>query len=340
MRRGFVCEPIPNSNYRALFPLRAREKRGHTVVWPVALQPGTPLRELLGCDLVHWYRRMDRIGDLRALSARGVAVNFDNDDNYAALEVSEAGSGLDARLHNLKRFRSTVQAAKLADLTTTPSPVLADSYRSAGASGVAVIENHLERDMFGFGSKLNHDGVVVGWIASMEHTLDMEQIPVVAALKQLLDAHPDVRVLSVGIRLPISSERYEQISEVEFRDILTITGRIDIGIAPLADTTFNRSRSDSKLKEYSSGGATWLASPVGPYCQLGEKQGGGLVDDHEWFTAIDALIRNPRHRNRMARRALKWAKSQTIDHFASSWEHAFTSAIDRAHERVSRSGAR
>jgi glycosyltransferase involved in cell wall biosynthesis len=314
--------------------MRALESRGHTVVWPAQIGTDTPLRELFNCDLVHSYRRSERIGDFRKLSERGVAVSFDNDDNFAASEFSEKGQGLQGHLFNKRVFASMMQVAKMADLTTTPSPVLADTYRSAGAREVAVIENHLDRNMFGFGSKSKHAGVVVGWIAGGEHAVDLERIGITDALTRLLDVHPDLRVRTVGVRLPLRSERYEHVAEIEFREILKFTGEIDIGIAPLSDTVFNRSRSSAKLKEYSSGGTAWLASPVGPYLGLDAKQGGRLVGDDEWFTALDELISHPRKRKRLARNALKWAKSQTIDHFASTWESSFTSAIERAQGRM------
>ena len=72
---------------------------------------------------------------------------------------------------------------------------------------------------------------------------------------------------------------------------------------------------------------------MGPYRALGEKQGGRLVADHDWFPALDELIRNPRQRKRLARRALKWAKTQTIDHHAQAWENAFLDATERVQQR-------
>src|SRR5690349_9886855 len=153
MRLGVIYEPrSANAYYRAIAPLRALEQRGHTVVWPTKADD-VPLREFSGCDLVHFYRRMDRLGDLRKLSERGVAISFDNDDDFAAAEVSSSGGGgrgLEGHRHNKEIFRSILQAAKLADLTTTPNELLAERYRAAGVDNVAVIENHLERDMFGF----------------------------------------------------------------------------------------------------------------------------------------------------------------------------------------------
>src|SRR5207249_1565318 len=67
-------------------------------------------------------------------------------------------------------------------------------------------------------------------------------------------------------------------------------GSFDIGLAPLADLPGNRARSDIKVKEYAASGVPWLASPVGPYVQLGEEQGGRLVPDDLWFEALDRLV--------------------------------------------------
>ena len=108
--------------------------------------------------------------------------------------------------------------------------------------------------------------------------------------------------------LALQSSRYEHIREVPFVDLLKVASRIDIGIAPLADTVFNRSRSNVKLKEYASGGAAWLASPVGPYRGLGEDQGGMLVEDGDWMSAIDLLIRDRRRRRRLCKHARRGPK--------------------------------
>jgi hypothetical protein len=148
-----------------------------------------------------------------------------------------------------------------------------------------------------------------------------------------LNKHADVRVLSLGLRLPLDCDRYEHVSRVEFPQLLTFTGKLDIGIAPLVDTAFNRSRSNVKLKEYSSGGAAWLASPVGPYLELGEKQGGELVADEDWPAKLNALVESPRRRRRLAKRGLRWAKSQAIEKHARLWEEAFASAIASAQVR-------
>jgi hypothetical protein len=333
MRLGFICEGTPNGYYRAMFPMQALEQRGHKVLWPTEAS-GVPMRELLTCDLVHWYRYTDRLGDLRKLCEHGVAVSFDNDDNFAAAEVSYGGEGLEGYRHNLAIFREVLKAVRLADLTTTPNELLAERYLEAGARSVAVIENHLPRGMFGFGSRSKHKGFVVGWVAGREHAPDLKRLPIIHALRRLLEMHPQLRVLTAGVRLPLHSERYEHVGDVSFHELLQLTARMDVGIAPLADTPFNRCRSNVKLKEYASGGAAWLASPVGPYRGLGEEQGGMLVDDDDWVAAIDRLVCSPRLQRRLAKRAVKWAKAQTIDRHVERWEAAMLEAIERAAQRT------
>jgi len=313
--------------------MRALQSRGHAVVWPSKLGDDPPTRELLGCDLVHCFRRADRIADLQSLSKSGVAIVFDNDDDFTLAEVSDGGTGLAGSRYNRKIARRLLQAAELCDLVTTPSEAIAESYRRAGVEHVAVIENFLDRGTFGFGSASPHPGVMVGWIAGREHQLDLERVPILDALRRLLETHKDLGVLTVGVRLPLRSERYEYIERVEYPDLLKVIARIDIGVAPLAETPFNRSRSNVKLKEYGAGVAAWLASPVGPYRALGEKQGGLLVADHDWFAALDSLIRSRRARTRLAKHAARWARQQTIEKHVLRWESTFLETVARVGAR-------
>ena len=246
------------------------------------------MTQLFGCDLVHCFRRHDRIADLEELSRRGVAISFDNDDDFAASDMVGGKSTLDGRRIDRQLSAAYDTAARLADLVTTPSPPLAEKYRAAGAQHVVVIDNYLDRGMSHFGQRTGHDGIVVGWVAGLEHAADLPHVNIVESLSRLLAAHSHVRVLTVGLRLPIQSDRYEHIKGIPLARLLEVTSRFDIGIAPLADNAFNRGRSTIKLKEeYGGGGAAWLASPVGPYRDLGSKQGGCLVDDDGWSEALD-----------------------------------------------------
>jgi hypothetical protein len=340
MRLGFINAPgTANALYRAVYPMRALADQGHTVLWPDRGNAEVPMRQLLSCDLVHCFRRADRIADLETLSKHGVAVSVDNDDDLGELGIDSKGaSGVKVRVGYARQAARLAAQARVADLVTTPSPVLADKYRRAGAQNVVVIENYLNPNAPCFGFRSKHDGTVVGWVAGIEHAADVAELGITSVLARLLDRHEELRVVTVGVKLQISSHRYEHNPGVAHKDLFKVISTMDVGLAPLVDNSFNQARSNVKLKEYGAGGAAWLASEVEPYLGLGEKQGGSLVRDGDWFGSIDGLLRSGIRRRRLSRRAMKWAKDQTIDRHASVWEREFEGAIARRTDQAVQPG--
>src|SRR5262249_32157520 len=153
---------------------------------------------------------------------------------------------------------------RIADVVTTPSTVLAEKYRELAAPDVRVLENRLPREFVGQ-KHVSHDGVVIACLAALEHRVDYDRLGLRETLTRVLDAHADVRLLTVGLGLGIAPERTEHIPSVAFLDLVRVLARADIGIAPIVDTAWNRARSNVKLKEYAAAGLAWLASPVGSY---------------------------------------------------------------------------
>jgi glycosyltransferase involved in cell wall biosynthesis len=170
-----------------------------------------------------------------------------------------------------------------------------------------------------------HDGIVIGWVGGIDHAADVARIGVANALSRLIAEHDNVRVECIGVDLGLP-ERYRHDGFVPFPELPGRIGEFDIGIAPLADLPGNRARSDIKVKEYAASAVPWLASPVGPYLGFGEGEGGRLVPDDEWFEALDRLVTHGRERRRLARKAKRWAKGQTIDAVADRWERVFVEA--------------
>jgi len=324
MRIGVVYESCANAYYRAIYPARVLEMRGHEVVWPAADGRADPKR-LGGCDLIHVYRRAAE--DTRRLLAdfgrRGAAITYDNDDDFTTFpkespDYKKVGGAIGQRI-----FAETVKAARMARGFTTTSEVLAQKYREAGVENVTVIANYVAP---GSRPRKAHDGVVVGWVAGHDHAADLVRIDIVDALRRLVAKHRNVRVECVGLDLRLP-ERYTHLGIVPFERLYEIMGRWDIGIAPLSDIPFNQSRSDIKVKEYAASGLVWLASPRTPYAGLGEAQGGWLVEDDRWLEALDRMVSHPLKRWRLARRAKAWGSMQTITGVADRWEAHFTAAL-------------
>lgn len=321
-----------NAHYRAILPLAELQRRGHEIVWPSDHAIADELRGTPDWDLLHVQQFVspEDLAAIMRLRQQGVAVVWDTDDDVlAAPKGSDPYKALGRRRGVKRAFRQTVGIASASSLMTTPSEHLAQIYRDAGVAHVACIENHLWTADVGQ-PRRRHAGIVIGLTAASEHTSDIEKLGIVQALRAILQEHEGVRVVAIGCDLKLGGHRYSHRATVPIDRLVACESEFDIGLAPLVDTAFNRARSNIKLKEYGAAGATWLASPVGPYRGMGEPEGGQLVDDRGWYEAIEGLIVDYRRRGELARRARAWARTQTIQQAGAQWETAFKAAVGRA----------
>jgi glycosyltransferase involved in cell wall biosynthesis len=328
MRIGVAWYPCANAHYRAVEPIKAMARRGHEVVFPSNGNGEVELRRLAACDVVHVFRRCDEESRQHAsrLVSGGVSLVYDNDDDFTALPKDAPTYKKLGGLEGQRGFARTLKMARLAGAFTTTTEVLAAKYRRAGVQRVEVIGNYLSPDTLG--ARRPHDGIVIGWVAGGEHQADANRIKIADALREIVAKHGDVRVECIGVNLALP-ERYRHDKNVEFVDLPERIRGFDIGIAPLIDIPLNRARSDIKLKEYAAGGVPWLASPVGPYIGLGEREGGRLVPNDQWCDALERLVVGERERERLARNARGWAKTQTVEAVADRWESVFAYAHGR-----------
>ena len=158
---------------------------------------------------------------------------------------------------------------------------------------------------------------------------DFDRLQLRETLERLLARHIHVSVVGIGIDIGVRSHRYIHQPWVPYGTLPRELSNLDIGIAPLVDMPFNRARSNVKLKEYAASGLAWLASPIGPYAELGEEQGGRLVADGDWYGAIEQLVLDGDARSRLAHRARRWAAGERIEGHVELWEQTFEDAIAR-----------
>lgn len=331
MRAAIVADPVTlNIAYRGYQPAQALAARGHEVVLVGVEEDDLTPGALHGVDVVYVYRYQRRTTQriLRDAQAAGAAVVWDNDDDLTSYPSRDVEARRKGALRSQRVAASTAAMVRLADAVTTTSPYLAEGFRRQGATSVHVVENFVAPEFDG-AARVRHDGVVIGWVAALEHLYDLRALDVRRTLQRLLDAHRDLRVIGIGMELELERDRYESTGFVWFRDLPAAMARFDVGIAPLADADFNRARSNIKVKEYAALGVPWLASPVGQYVGLGEQEGGRLVADDRWYEEIERLILSARDRRKLGKRAARWAKSQRIDANADRWVDAFTEAFER-----------
>lgn len=327
----FANEREMSSHYRAYEPMEALVKRGHTLF--VNGRDGTPTPEMLSCDvaLISRWQGMGAQKLTDQLQRAGVAVVWGHDD---AVDLNPY---LNPRALEVQKRRAEIRAMlKLADVVTTTSEPIAANYREMGARSVHVIENYLG-DHYADLERPPHDGIVLGWAAWIDHQADWKTLRLHATVSRLLDARPELHVESVGmIDLQLPRGRYTRTPPVPFAELGQQLVRFDIGIAPIVDHAFNAARSNIKVKEYAAAGVPWLASPIGPYADLGEKQGGRLVPDDRWYEEIDRLIDDERGRRKLVKHGRKWAAEQMLARNTKQWERALGEAIERRREEQRR----
>ncbi len=341
MRIGMFTDPeLVNSAYRSFHPLDAVARRGHTLLPNFGGRP-TTRKELLSCDamLMHRASTTEACELVRFLQNAGVGVVWDNDDDVAALPRSNPYYARLGAAGRRAMIAGTAEMVRMADVVTTPSAVLAAKFAELGARDVRVLENRLPRPFLGV-KPIAHEGVVVACLAGLEHRVDYDGLGLRDALTRLLEQHADLRVLTIGHGLGLPPDRTEHLTIVEFPALVRTLARADVGIAPLIDIAWNRARSNVKLKEYAAAGLAWLASPVGPYVGMGERQGGCLVPDDGWDVALERIVSDARARRKLAKRGAKWVKGECVEDHAADWEAALRTAAERGRARQSSALAR
>jgi hypothetical protein len=333
-----VPNTLPNPAYRAIWPMEDLMRRGHRVrfqVVPFATSMPSP-DGYLDFDVVYiWQLFEPNVRDFtKQLQAAGVAVLWDSDDDIRSIPKGAVNYREIGGMRGQRAWAEMQAMIRMADVVTTTGAALETLYRAAGQSEVRVIENFLPD--VGRCRSVGRGDIVVGWVAGGEHATDLRPLALRAALSRVLEARPDLSIETIVLALDLDSPRYHRHGSIPITELGRRIERWDIAIAPLADTQFNRARSNVKLKEYAAVGVPWLASPVGPYLGMGEEQGGRLVADDEWFEAIVDLADDRKARKRLGAKAYKWAKTQTIAKNADQWERVLARAIEVRHRAAER----
>ena len=332
---SLVPESTVPSIYRSLVPMQALAHRGHAV----HVEERNEIRDpasLLDFDVVHVMRichpLMVRI--VRRLQQRGVAIVWDNDDErVAVLREQTKLPGQDGMA--AQRFFTSMRAmGATADAVTTPSEALARLHANDSRREVQILPNQLPPTFRRPERVMPHEGVHIGWMAMPSHAPGFEALRLRETLDHLLARHAHLQITGVGLDLALRSRRYIHIPGIPYGSLAESLVHFDFALAPLADTAIDLARSDVKLKEYAAVGVPWLASPVGPYAGLGEQQGGRLVDDGDWFHAIEALMNDADKRRVLSQRGQRWAAGERIEAHVDVWERTFEDVIAQARTPV------
>jgi glycosyltransferase involved in cell wall biosynthesis len=170
------------------------------------------------------------------------------------------------------------------------------------------------------------DKVVLGWAGSTSHGGDFRVID--GVVQQLLDRYPHVELVIAGGPPEQELAAHERIRYLEPTDIQhypTLLEHFDVGLIPLADTAFNKSKSDLKFVEYGMLGIPSVASKLEPYERTVKNGENGFLatSPKDWLKYVTRFIEDVELRRTLGARAQEYARTRTIDHAIEKWERAY-----------------
>lgn len=183
----------------------------------------------------------------------------------------------------------------------------------------------------------NGDYTIIGWQGSQTHDVDFKEA--IPAIQQLLDEYPKLLVRFFGsipltIQGKIHPTRFQWVRGVPFdRYPFTLVHmNFDIGIAPIVDNIFNRSKSNLKWLEYASRRIPCVASRVYPYAtSITHGVTGYLAGStEEWYAALRQLLESPKLRRQIGQQAYDHVWQQWGPDCALAWDGVFTKVLSDA----------
>jgi glycosyltransferase involved in cell wall biosynthesis len=270
---------------------------------------GVPFNDLLEYHTIYIQRTHDweSFYLLERAKKAGKRIVYDLDDDIFNIDKDNPASRLIGRDEQM----AAVACMKLADGVTTTTSTLANVIRGA-TEGVdaTIIPNAVNPDDGWLPTPLtgSQDGFKrIFWQGGESHGEDW--LECVDAVDAVMNERKDVRLVILGylsqvlyryINLPSWKGKVEFL---EFRDPETYFKimkfvRAEVGLAPLKDTPFNRSKSELKFLEYSAMGIPTVASDVKPYADIITHEENGFIatSSNEWYNSIITCLDDKKKR--------------------------------------------
>lgn len=311
--------------YRVKNPL---EKLGHTVIGKLFL--GTPQQAL---DLKEkgdiWFWKPVDNSDMNviidtAVKFTGAKLVLDIDDE--PFDINEAHPLYKEIKEKSERVKRLIE---ISDWLVVSTEQLKQSLKSFGKR-TTVIPNAIDTKIWEVKRKKRNDGKIrIGWVGSSSHLADT---PVVnEVFDKIIEKYPNVEIHMCGF-VGNASERNKRefhhpgtMSYEQFPQFLADLD-LDIAVAPLIDTKFNRSKSNIKWLESSMLEIPMVLSKIPPYqgTVKHEKTGFLAKSKHEWIKYLSMLIKSKELREKIGKEAKKEVlKNYLIEKQLPKYEELF-----------------
>ena len=239
---------------------------------------------------------------------------YEVSDQFAA---AHQGVGIEGWFADPVHRSNAFQLLRLADATQVTGAGLLEQFGPLSPR-TAVFENQVERVVRKL--ETSRDLVRLGWAGSVGHTEDLREIrPVISAL---CARFPNLRFDFMGNAqqyddvfgaLPAGQRTFTPPGTLEaYYDFLE---GLDIGLAPIRDSSYNRCRSDVKFVEYASRGVVPVLRAITPYLQHVVHGENGFLyrNNGELGELLAKLIGDPQARAAVGRRAFAYVTSERLE---------------------------
>lgn len=235
--------------------------------------------------------------------ATGSKIILDLDD---ALIPNEGHPIYDKLMEKLPRLKYMIH---ISDHIVASTQELADTLKEFGKQ-ITVIPNAIDPKIWEVKKpKKRTDGKIrIGWIGSGSHITDT---PVVnEAFNQILEKYPNTEIHLAGFAPNNTSRGTREFHHKPTNDYTTFPQFVadldlDIAVAPLMDTPFNRCKSNIKWLEHSMLEIPMVLSDVTPYkeCVKNYKTGYLAASTSQWVKYLSWLIENEEKRKEIGKAA-------------------------------------
>ena len=254
------------------------------------------------------------------LCAAGKNMVFEIDDDLWSVHPSnKIAYDFFNRDGNAERLAANCAAAKMVTVSTEE---LGEVVRKFNPN-VKVIPNYINENLLTH-ERPRNDKLTIGWAGSATHSMDFG----IAAgqLKTFFGRNKDVQMHFIGVNYS-DMIGTEAIFTDWSQEVETFQKGIDfdIGIAPLKNGTFNKSKSYIKALEYAALGIPIVASDAGPYRDFVQHGVTGYLvgKNDSWVKYLTMLTNDEAMREEMGANGRKQAAAYTIQDNFIQWLQAF-----------------
>lgn len=341
------ADPHGCGHYRLIWPSNVLRNMGHDVViMPPQQDSGfmakieqltdgtevlTGLRIPADADVIVVQRPSHPLQPqmIQMIRSNGVAVVVDMDDDMSSIHPDNIAFHLyRSRSNTMFSWKWALECCKMASWVTTSTKLLQKVYAKHGRG--SVLDNYVPEAYLDFPKP---ETGTFGWAGTTKsHPNDLQGT--VPAVQRLMDQGYKFKV--VGGRSSVRScLRLQEDPDVTGSIPLdrwagTIGDELDVGMVPLAPTSFNSTKSRLKGIEYMAVGTAWVASPREEYRKLHRESGCGLLADtpKDWFSKLKLLMDDDVLRKEQVEAGREYMKTQTYQANAWRWWEAWTKALE------------